>query len=243
MTKEQECIEKSLAVKIASTKARLAKLHEDGIPFEGENPLSGLIEGIRGGIAWEEKTNGKIKQILILPLLIPAILFMMILTPLIYISHRWDVLKKKQELKKEIRELNNARINKNYSALQYDYQREKKFQKTLSFWGGKLNKNIFTSNIPKDNTLWSLWRLYGLDKDTFSSDERISLVRDWLDTLYGKEVTIKLNIEKKIRETMELHAKANEPYFQRKVGAAHFYFMNPVDSVIRNLSKELPSYG
>lgn len=242
-SKERKCIEKSLALRIASSKARLAKIQKEGIALREENPLSGLIEGIRGGITWEEKTSGKINQILILPLLILVILFMMILNSLIHITHCWDIHKKKQELKKEIRELENVRINKNYSALQYDYQRDKRVQKALSFWGVELDKDTFTSDIPKDNTLWSLWRRYGLDKDTFSSEERIGLVQEWLDTLYGKELTKNLNVEERVQATIDCNAEVHKRFHESNKGLHRcILFMNPLDSVIRELSKELLNY-
>lgn len=244
MTKEQECIEKSLEVRIASAKAQLDKLQKEGIPFDRENPLSGIIDGVRGGITWEEKISDKIKQILLLPLLPIVLLLVSVLLPFIYITHLRDVSKKKQGLKKEIIELEDVRINKNYPVLQYDYRKDKKLQATLSFLGVKADKDVFSSNIPKDNTLYSLWRLYGLDK-TFSSDERIGLVRDWIDILYGKEVADKLNIEGRVQETMARNAGVSESFHESSNELHHncILFMNPVDSVVRDLSKELPSYG
>ncbi len=241
--KQRACIIKSLEVKIASEKARLAKLQKEGIPFDRENPLSGIMDGLRGGITWEEKTSGKIRQLLLLPLLIVMFLLVTVLLPFIYITHLRDVHKKKQELKKEITELEDVLINKS-SALQYDYQKDKKRQGTLSFLGVKSDKDIFTSDIPKDNTLWSLWILYGLKENTFSSVERISLVRDWIDILYGQAVTSKLNIEERVKETIDRNAEAGKHFYESSKGEHHncILFMNPVDSVIRALSEELPIY-
>lgn len=244
MTKEQECIEKSLVVRLTAAKARLAKLQKEGIPFDRENPLSGIIDGVRGGITWEEKISDKIKQILLLPLLPIVLLLVSVLLPFIYITHLWDVHKKKQELKKEISELENVRINKDYSALRYDSRKDKQLQNILSVLGSKFDKDIGSSDIPQDNTLWSLWKLYGLEK-SFSSEARIDLVRNWIDILYGKEVADKLNIEGRVKETMARNAGVSESFHESNNELHHncILFMNPVDSVVRDLSKELQSYG
>jgi hypothetical protein len=201
--KERGCIKKSQEVKIASAKARLVHLQNNGMPFE--NPIVGLFGG---GIKWEEKTSSRIRQILLLPLVIVVCLLMAILIPFMYITHLWDVQKKKQELKKEINELNN-----------YAY------------------------DLPQDKTLLSLWFLHGLDAYAFSSDERISLIKDWIDTLYGQAVTNALQIEKRVIDIEESNGEFQRMVHEDKSNLVRCVILqSSVDSLIRNLSEELPCY-
>lgn len=98
------------------------------------------------------------------------------------------------------------------------------------------------ASTPKIKTLGALWQLHGLDEYKHSSDERVELLSKWLEILYEKNVVVDLDINNRVKAIAASHVEANRPYYEGQNGAAHFHFVSPVESLIRELSEELPEY-
>lgn len=104
------------------------------------------------------------------------------------------------------------------------------------------NINPTNTETPTIKTLESLWQLHGLDEYKYSSEERLELLSEWIEILYGKRIAEGLNLNQRVEAMAIRHAEANRPYYEGKSDAPHFYFVSPVDSLIRELSEELPEY-
>jgi len=202
-TKEMECVRVALDAKLLAAKHRLDEIRKNGIPFE--SPISGFT----GKFEWDEKTGKIIIQFLLMPIAFLLILFLMLLTPIAYITHIRDSYKKKQEISNEINNLK---------------------QSTQPY------------EVPKMKSLEFLWNLHGLDEYKYNTTERITVLKKWITVLYGEEIKSKLNFEARLDEITKRHAEANIPFYQGVEGAAHFHFMSSVDSLIRDLTNELPEY-
>ena len=97
--KERCCIKKSHEERLAAAKTRLTELKEGGIPFD--SPVS----GIAGGIEWKEGVVGKLKQVAIFPVTLLLLLILVLLMPFAYAGHVLKLHQKKNELEREIREI------------------------------------------------------------------------------------------------------------------------------------------
>ena len=76
----------------------------------------------------------------------------------------------------------------------------------------------------------------------YSRDERLNLLDAWIGVLYGQDVTKNLGLKQRVDEIAERRVMINLPYYQGEEGAAHFRLASPVDSLVRQVSKELPLY-
>ena len=107
-----------------------------------------------------------------------------------------------------------------------------------------LKEEIIPKNLeaPKTKTLDSLWQLYGLSERACTNEERLQLLSEWIEILYGESIAKGVNLNQRLETIMSMHAIANRPYYDGESGAAHFYFGSPVDCLISELSEELPEY-
>ena len=94
-TKIIKCIEKSIEAKLAAKKEILSNLQQNGEPFYP--PFLECFD-----ITWKEEPIERLKQILLLPILILLCVVLVLSTPLIYLVHLWDVRKKTNKLEKEV---------------------------------------------------------------------------------------------------------------------------------------------
>ena len=202
--KEYQCITAGRQARVASAQRRLDDLYDNGKPFD--NPL--------GGVSWDLDEDGaarnKIKKILLLPVAVLLIAFSTLLVvPIAYLAHRWDIYKQKQTLKREVAD-----------------------EKTRPS----------DTELPALKTLDALWQLHGLLESKYSSDERLDLLSQWLEILYGTDVAEDLAIKHRVDAIGARHLKANRSYHEYQYGAAHFNFAAAVESLIRQLSDELFEY-
>lgn len=97
--------------------------------------------------------------------------------------------------------------------------------------------------VPDEKTLEALWSLHGLpDGYRFSVDERLGLLNEWIEILYGKVVAKNLNLESRLDTMYERHADANHSWYMREEGAVKFFFPPEFDTLLQQLTKELPPY-
>jgi hypothetical protein len=103
-----------------------------------------------------------------------------------------------------------------------------------------------TSPLPLDEpsvrTLRDLWSHHGLDGEAARSKIALDLLCQWVDFLYGSGRSAELKILERAREIGRRNSEANRPYFDGKEGAGHYLFVHPVDTLITELSEELPSF-
>jgi hypothetical protein len=92
---------------------------------------------------------------------------------------------------------------------------------------------------PRERTLRGLWAHYGLT-DWRHPGIDLDLLCDWVDILYGAGRSAELGIRERVGELGRRNVEANRPYYERRPGAAHWYFGKPMDVVLEELSKELP---
>jgi hypothetical protein len=104
-----------------------------------------------------------------------------------------------------------------------------------------LETELLSEQVPDSKDVESLWRLHGLDERKYSLDERMSLLSSWIDILYGKDVSQKLNLKSRVAEIADRSLKANLRCYE-DMGAPHFRFASPVNSVVYQVTKELPLY-
>jgi hypothetical protein len=105
-----------------------------------------------------------------------------------------------------------------------------------------LEAESLSDDVPDEKTLGSLWWLHGLEDRDYSCDERVSLLDTWISVLYGEDAATNLRLQSRVAKIAEQNYKVNLPYAQGKEGAAHFILASPVDTLLRQLSEELPLY-
>ena len=117
------------------------------------------------------------------------------------------------------------------------HQKKKELEREIQ----AIESELLSDQVPDRKDVESLWRLHGLDERKYSLDERVNLLSNWIDTLYGKDASNNLRLKSKAEDIAERNFKANLPCYEDK-DAPHFRFVSPVDSMARQLSEELPPY-
>jgi len=95
--------------------------------------------------------------------------------------------------------------------------------------------------FPETKRVLNLWHLHGVDCSECGEHRAVRLLNQWLDILYGTGTALGLDIEGKCRQKRQRYAQANIPYYTED-NAPHFYFGNPFDNVLEQVSSELPPY-
>lgn len=99
------------------------------------------------------------------------------------------------------------------------------------------------SKAPSSKTLEELWYQCGLDYGSaLSTEERLELLAKWLVVLYGETRASAINLETRVTAIGQRRVAANMPYYEGKE-APHFHFSPPIESLVRELSHELPHYN
>ena len=104
-----------------------------------------------------------------------------------------------------------------------------------------LETESLSGQAPDVKNLESLWALHGLDERECSHDQQISVLCGWIDVLYGENASECLNINTKVGDITGRNLQANLRCYE-DVDAPHFRFASPVDSLVRQVSEELPLY-
>lgn len=96
--------------------------------------------------------------------------------------------------------------------------------------------------FPVEKNISALWDLQGLDGGEYTPDLKLQLIHEWLDILYGPGTADALNIEGHIQDIARGHAEANRSFYEGK-GGPHILFVPPVETMIKEISKELSEYA
>ena len=106
-----------------------------------------------------------------------------------------------------------------------------------------LEVESLSDEVPDEKDVKSLWRLHGFEERECSLDEKLNLLSDWIRTLYGRDVLMNLRLQSRVDKIAEIRVKVNLPYYRGEEGAGHFILAPTVDTLLRQLSEELPLYG
>jgi len=90
-------------------------------------------------------------------------------------------------------------------------------------------------------TLLELWNLYGMNYREHGKDRCVQLLNQWLEILYEEGTADRLDVAGRCRRMGLRHARANIPYYTEE-DAPHFFFRNPFDCVLEQVSGELPHH-
>lgn len=97
------------------------------------------------------------------------------------------------------------------------------------------------SDVPSNKTIEALWTHCGLESRALSWDESLELLAKWLGILYGETCASTIDVESRATGKAKAHKAANLPYYEGK-SEIHYHFSHPIESLIRELSQELPHY-
>jgi len=95
------------------------------------------------------------------------------------------------------------------------------------------------SNSSKKKDLESLWRVNGFERHECSEEELLSVLKDWVQTLYGDITLNELDLDNRLNEEKSSQVRFIGDCY--KIGA-HVMLSQPVDALVRSLSTELPAY-
>jgi hypothetical protein len=119
------------------------------------------------------------------------------------------------------------------------HQKKKELEREIR----EIETESLSGQVPDEKDVESLWRLHGLDERECSLDMRLTLLDAWISILYGKGVSENVGLRSRGEGIAERRFNINLPYYQGKEGAPHFLLASPVDTLVRQLSDELPPYG
>jgi hypothetical protein len=112
----------------------------------------------------------------------------------------------------------------------------------------EINKNIkrleaepLPSKFPDEKTIYNIWRLHELDTHVYYLHDRLDLLCDLVDILYGEGVSQKLMLSDRAGKIQQNHNNANTPYYQGK-SAPFYIFKDTVDVLVEELAEELLPY-
>jgi len=107
----------------------------------------------------------------------------------------------------------------------------------------RLKNTWSTQSLPENKTLCSLWNMHGIERKRYGEDRATKLLNQWLDILYSEGTSERLDIKGQCHKKGLRYFKANIPYYENNGDAPHFYFGNPFDNVLEEISQELPPYA
>lgn len=116
-------------------------------------------------------------------------------------------------------------------------QKKKEIEKEILV----LEAEQLSDQVPDVKDVESLWRIHGLDERKYSLTERASLLESWVGVLYGKDVSDKLRLKFRAGVIARRNLRANQCCYE-DMDAPHFRFASPVDTLVRQVSEELPAY-
>lgn len=83
--------------------------------------------------------------------------------------------------------------------------------------------------------------LHGFDECKYSLENRVSLLCDWTEILYGCEVARNLRLQERVGEIAGRNLDVNIRSYQDE-DVRHFRIASSVDSLVRQLSKEFSAF-
>ena len=95
---------------------------------------------------------------------------------------------------------------------------------------------------PTEKTIFALWVANSPDYKSLRRFNRLTLLYDWVDILYGEGAAAKLRLAQRGTEIARSQSKANEAYYKEE-DAPYFIFKEPADILVEQLSQELPFYN
>jgi hypothetical protein len=104
----------------------------------------------------------------------------------------------------------------------------------------RLRASPLPPNDPSVRTLQALWSHCGINNALHPS-AKLDLLCEWVDIFYGPGYSAELKIRERAREIGRRNVHANLPYYEGK-GAPRWFFQPPVDTLITELSDELPPF-
>jgi hypothetical protein len=106
-------------------------------------------------------------------------------------------------------------------------------------------RRLGSSPLPLDEvserTLLALWSHCGLSNAECPA-AKLDLLCQWVDILYGSGRASELKIRERLSEIGRRMSEANRPYYDGIEGALRYHFGDPIDTVITELSEELPPF-
>jgi hypothetical protein len=95
--------------------------------------------------------------------------------------------------------------------------------------------------VPDIKQLATLWAVHGIESYKYPFEIQFSLLGQWLDILYGKEVSETLNLGDRITEIQKQQAMGSLDSHKNR-NKQDVPIVPPIPMLIRKLSDELPPY-
>jgi len=103
----------------------------------------------------------------------------------------------------------------------------------------KVRSQFSYSQSFKKKDLESLWRINSLERNECSEEEQMSILKAWVQTLYGEATFNEVGLDNRLNEVKSSHVRFIVGC--AKIGA-RVRLSKPVDALVRRLSTELPAY-
>lgn len=71
----------------------------------------------------------------------------------------------------------------------------------------------------------------------------MQLLSEWLDILYGNGTAERVDPEGRLRAIMHRRVEANRPYYEGDSDTPHYAFVDPMETLIAEVSADLPLYS
>jgi hypothetical protein len=211
MNLEEKCIARTREYESKQI-AEEAKLYE-GILNPSWNPFEGFITDF----TWESSLTGKIKQCLLLPLIIPFVIIVFLVIPFVFmLDYIYGIKRRRLKSKEEAK---------------------------------KTDKDTpYVVKSPIEKTIYSLWTENGSAFGGLNSFDKLDLLCEWVDFLYGEHTSNRLKLRRrglKIRqEQLEAQRKLTQEYDDSNFPHSLLEFVQTgtAEVLAKEISNELPHY-
>lgn len=105
----------------------------------------------------------------------------------------------------------------------------------------RYKQKMWPPPLPVAKTVLDLWCLHGINQHKHGEHRAIWLLNQWLEMLYGEGTAKSLDVEGRCSQKQQTNIRMNAPFF-REENAPHFLFRDSFDSVLEQISGELPPY-
>lgn len=122
------------------------------------------------------------------------------------------------------------------------FRRGKSAKEALQHGETLMPSNIQSLASASSHTdLYDLWCDHGLpDRASIVSfDVRRECLERWVDTLYGSGMSVVMHVKQRVEDVRGEHAKSAAAFSAQ---GGHISFIDPVDSVARELARQLPVF-
>lgn len=221
-----QCIREARSIKLKVVEKQLAALSVAGSSWSSwQGPLSGVV-------LFDRHANARtiVKQIVFLPIILIVIPILALMALFDYVAHLRKRARMMAALRDEIRRLRSCPLPLGEASVG-----------TLdALWSlhGLENDPL---SFHDDLATWAF--LHGPHNDVDHSEMALNLLCQWVDILYGTGRSVDLKIHERAREIERQMGEANRPYYEGQKGAPHYHFGSPLESLIKELSDELPPFS